>query len=99
VTTLLIAAGATGYALGTFGVTNWAMAANMVVKGQEARYLAIANMATAGGAALARLIGPVIDHFNRIEVNLGYQVMLGACLVYFVAGGLLIVKARTPASR
>jgi Na+/melibiose symporter-like transporter len=98
-TTLLIAAGATGYAIGTFGVANWAMAADMVVKGQEARYLAIANMATAGGAALARLIGPVIDYCNGVEVNLGYQVMLGACLVYFVAGGILIVKARTPAIR
>ena len=98
-TTLLIAAGMTGFGIGTFGVTNWAMATELVVRGEEARYLAIANMAAAGGAALARLIGPVIDHFNRVELNLGYQVMLGACLVYFIVGGLLVAKARRPASR
>jgi Na+/melibiose symporter-like transporter len=98
-TTLLVAAGMVGYAVGTFGVTNWAMATELVIKGEEARYLAIANMATAGGAALARLIGPVIDHFNRVELNLGYQVMLGACVVYFVIGGLLVMKVRRPTSR
>jgi MFS family permease len=89
-TMLIVAAGITGFAIGIFGVANWAMATKMVVKGEEARYLAIANMATAGGAAAARLIGPVIDHFNRVGHNLGYQVMLGACLTYFVLGGLLI---------
>lgn len=97
--TIMIAAGTTGYAIGTFSVANWALATELVLKGEEARYLAIANMATAGGAALARLIGPAIDHFNRVETNLGYQIMLGACLFYFFLGGLLIKKARTPASR
>ncbi len=98
-TTVMIAAGLVGFAVGTFGVANWAMATELVVKGEEARYLAIANMATAGGAALGRLIGPVIDHFNRAELNLGYQVMLGACVVCFVLGGLVVMKVRRPANR
>ena len=97
--TVMVAAGMVGFAVGTFGVTNWAMATELVVKGEEARYLAIANMATAGGAALSRLIGPVIDHFNRVELNLGYQVMLGACVVYFIVGGLLLMKVKPPANR
>ena len=53
-----------------------------------------ASMATAGGAALARLIGPVIDFFNAYRPALGYQVMLGACFLYFVAGSLLLLKVK-----
>ncbi|MEN8613660.1 MFS transporter [Dehalogenimonas sp. THU2] len=99
VAAVYFAAAVTGYAIGTFGVTNWAMATDLVVRGQEARYLAIANMATAGGAALARLIGPVIDRFNAASPNLGYEVMLGTSVLYFVAGGLLVLMVKRPASR
>jgi Na+/melibiose symporter-like transporter len=98
-TAVYATAAITGYATGTFVVVNWALAADLVVPGQEARYLAIANMATAGGAALARLIGPVIDHFNRVSANMGYQVMLSAVLLYFVIGGVLILKVKRPASQ
>ena len=98
-TAVYAAAAITGYATGTFVVVNWALATDLVVPGQEARYLAIANMATAGGAAAARLIGPVIDHFNGVSENLGYQVMLSAALLYFVIGGLLILKVNSPARR
>jgi len=45
-----------------------------------------------GGAALARLIGPVIDHFEAVRPDLGYQVMLAACCVYCIAGALLLLK-------
>ena len=92
---LLVPALLLGIALGAFSTTNWAMATDLVPAGEEARYLGIANMATAGGAALARLIGPVIDFFNARAFNLGYQVMLICCLVYFVAGGLLVLKVKT----
>ena len=51
-------------------------------------------MATAGGGALARLIGPVIDFFNGIGLNLGYTVMLIVCIVYFTLGALLLFKIR-----
>lgn len=63
-------------------------------KGEEARYLGIVNMATAGGAALARVIGPVIDYFNNRSANLGYDFMLLMCMVYFAAGSLLILKIK-----
>ncbi len=88
-----------GIAIGAFMSTNWALATDLVQKGEEAKYLGLANMATAGGAALARLIGPVIDFFNAQSAGLGYQVMLGACFVYFVVGALLILKIKGPLSR
>ena len=83
-----------GIATGAFMSSNWALATDLVARGEEARYLGLTNLATAGGAALARLIGPVIDFFNRYTPGLGYQVMLGACFVYFIAGSLLLIKIR-----
>jgi Na+/melibiose symporter-like transporter len=70
---MLVAAGIIGIALGAFNSTNWALATDLITKGEEARYLGLANMATAGGAALARLIGLVIDFFNNYTPNLGYR--------------------------
>jgi len=54
-----------GIATGAFMSSNWALATDLVPKGEEARYLGLTNLATAGGAALARLIGPVIDFLNN----------------------------------
>ena len=93
-TVVMLCAGLVGLAFGAFMSTNWAMATDLVAKGEEARYLGLANLATAGGAALARLIGPVIDFFNARSPGLGYSVMLMACLLYFLAGSLLLTRIR-----
>jgi Na+/melibiose symporter-like transporter len=92
--TVLWMAGFIGVALGIFNSANWALATDLAAKGEEARYLGIANMATAGGAALARGIGPAIDYFNGLKHLFGYEVMLMACIVYFVAGALLVLKIK-----
>jgi Na+/melibiose symporter-like transporter len=92
--TILWAAGIIGMAMGAFNSANWAMATDLAEKGEEARYLGIANIATAGGAALARAIGPAIDFFNNREALSGYNVMLWACLGYFIIGALLIFKIK-----
>jgi len=84
---------------GAFFSSNWALATDLVPKGEEARYLGLANLATAGGAALARLIGIAIDPLNAYSQGLGYQVMLVACLVYFIAGSMLLFKIKEPANR
>jgi len=86
--------GLVGISFGAFMSTNWALATDLVVKGEEARYLGLTNLSTAGGAALARLIGPVIDFFNARELGLGYSVMLMACCVYLLIGAALITKIR-----
>ncbi len=91
---ILLAAGAIGVAIGAFNSSNWALATDLVPKSEEARYLGLTNLATAGGAALARLIGPAIDHFNRYSPGLGYKVMLLVCLVYFMAGSALVLKIK-----
>ncbi len=93
---ILIGAGIIGVAMGAFNSTNWALATDLLTRDEEARYLGIANMATAGGAALARLIGPVIDFANSQAVGMGYQLMLLVCFFYFLVGALLIVKIKRP---
>lgn len=92
---LLIPALLIGISLGAFSSTNWAMATDLVQKGEEARYLGLANMATAGGGAMARLIGPVIDFANSRVANLGYSIMLLACTIYLIAGALILLKVKT----
>jgi Na+/melibiose symporter-like transporter len=93
-TLVTFCAGLVGISVGAFMSTNWALATDLVAKGEEARYLGLTNLATAGGAALARLIGPVIDFFNAREPGLGYSFMLLACFIYFLAGSLLLLKIK-----
>jgi Na+/melibiose symporter-like transporter len=97
--TILWAAGLIGMAMGAFNSANWALATDLVPAGEEARYLGIANMATAGGGALARGIGPAIDFFNRRSANAGYEFMLFVCIAYFVVGALLVLMVRSRGAR
>jgi Na+/melibiose symporter-like transporter len=83
-----------GIAAGAFFSTNWALATDLVPKAEAARYLGLTNLATAGGAALARLIGPVIDFFNGRATNSGYSVLLGACFVFFLLSSLLVWRIK-----
>ncbi|MFC1934224.1 MFS transporter [Chloroflexota bacterium] len=76
--------------------SQWALATDMVGKGEEARYLGLANMSIAGAGALSRLTGPMIDFFNAYSPNLGYQVMLLVCFTCLVVGSLLLVKIKAP---
>lgn len=96
---IILYGGLLGISFGAFISTNWALATDLVAKGEEARYLGLTNLATAGGAALARLIGPVIDFFNAYRPELGYSVMLLACFIYFLVGAALVVKARPPSAK
>ena len=91
---ILIGGALQGIAVGSFMSSSWALATDLVPKSEEARYLGLTNLATAGGAALARLIGPVIDYFNTYSPGLGYKVMLLVCFVYFIAGSALVVKIK-----
>ena len=75
--------------------SQWALATDLVGKGEEARHLGLVNMAIAGAGAASRLIGPLIDFFNAYSPNLGYKVMLLVCFICFVVGSLLLLKIKT----
>lgn len=91
---VLACAGLLGISTGTFLSTNWALATDLVTPGEEARYLGLTNIATAGAGALSRLAGPLIDFFNAREANLGYTMMLIMCVLYLIIGSTSVVLIR-----
>ncbi len=93
-THVMISSALIGLSSGAFMSTNWALATDLIAEGEEAKYLGLANLALAGGSALARLIGPVIYFFNTYAPNLGYSVMLLVCFISFVAGSVLLLKIK-----
>ncbi|MCJ7514387.1 MAG: MFS transporter [Dehalococcoidia bacterium] len=90
----LVCGGLMGLSAGAFLSTNWALATDLVPAGEEARYLGLTNIATAGAGALARLIGPVIDFFNTRQSGLGYSVMLLVCILYFAIGSAAVIPIK-----
>jgi len=93
-TQVLLGGAFIGLASGAFLSTSWAMATDLAIKGEEAKYLGLTNLAMSAGSALARLIGPLIDYFNTVETDLGYSVMLLVCLLCFIAGSLVVLRVR-----
>ncbi len=84
-----------GFSFGAFMSTNWALATDLVAKGEEARYLGLTNLATAGGSALTLfIIGPMIDLLNAHSPGLGYQTMFLVSFTCLVIGSLLILKIK-----
>lgn len=94
-TLVLVAAGLLGIANGGFMSANWAMATDLAGKGEEARYLGIANLATAGASATAGLSGIVVDFVNRFSPGSGYQVVLIIGLVFFVVSSMWMIRVKT----
>lgn len=91
---IMLSGAVLGTANGALLSSSWALATDFAVKGEEARYLGVTNLAMVVGSALARLAGPVIDFFNRVNPGLGYQIMLLVCFVCFMVGALLVVKIK-----
>jgi Na+/melibiose symporter-like transporter len=89
---ILLSGAILGIANGALLSSSWALATDLAVKGEEARYLGLTSLAMAGGSALARLVGPLIDFFNKINSGMGYQIMLLICFISFISGALLIIK-------
>lgn len=67
---------------------------NLVPPGEAARYLGITNLATAGGSAIARFGGPVVDIFNASRAGLGYTVLLAINGFCFLLATLAILRVR-----
>jgi MFS family permease len=78
-----------GLGIGTFLSANWALLTDIVPAAEAAHYLGVANIATAGGSALARLLGgALIDSLNSaFGKTTGYLLMyaLAAALFFFSA--------------
>jgi MFS family permease len=89
---LLLASGVLGLGVGIFLSASWALVTDIVPRADAGRYLGLANAATAGGSATARLIGALlIDPLNRAlgTPDGGYVAVYALALAAFIAGSAL----------
>ncbi len=70
--------------------TNWALAVDVVPKDEAGKYIGLTNLASAGGSALARLKGPMIDFFNARRFGMGYTAMLSTSFASLIASSVLL---------
>jgi hypothetical protein len=54
------------------------------------KYIGLLNLATAGGSALARLNGPMIDFFNARNPGSGYTAMLVTAFTSLIVSSILL---------
>ena len=92
---LILGGAALGLATGVFLSASWALATDLVPRGMAARYLGIANIATAGGSFLARLAGgALIGPINRLtgSQEAGYLTLYSLTLVAFVIAAFAVTR-------
>lgn len=93
---LLIAAGILiGLGAGIFLSANWALITDIVPEREAARYLGIANIASAGGSAVARFLGgALIDPINRLvgDPAAGYYGLYTLAGLAFLVGTWAILR-------
>jgi len=94
-TEVLIIASVIGASVGTLLSANWALANELAIDNQAGLHIGIVNLATIGGAAMAKLLGPGIDALNRISADLGYQVLIAGSAGLFLIGALLLMPLKT----
>ncbi len=91
-----------GVAVGTWMSANWALVTDIVPREEAARYLGIANIATAGGSFLARLLGGLlIDQINlrTATTSFGYLTVYGIATAFFLLSALIIMGLPVHARR
>ncbi|PKB70252.1 MAG: hypothetical protein BZY77_00570 [SAR202 cluster bacterium Io17-Chloro-G5] len=98
-TQVLIISSVIGASIGVLLSANWAMANELAEEGQVGLHMGIVNLATIGGAAISKTLGPGIDALNRIPGradDFGYQVMIAGAAAFFVIGALMLMLLKKP---
>ena len=96
-TEVVLIATALGAAIGVLLSSNWALANDLGTRGREGLHIGIVNLATTGGSAAAKALGPGIDLLNRISEGRGYDALLVCCGALFLLGGLLLLPLKVNA--
>lgn len=87
-----------GAGIGIVLSANWALANELAAPGREGQHIAMVNLATIGGAAFAKILGPGVDLLNSLLLpNAGYAALLFGCAVLFILGGLLLLPLKATA--
>lgn len=97
-TQVVIIATVIGASVGVLLSANWALANELADESQAGLHIGIVNLATIGGAAAAKLFGPIIDVLNHIPGradDFGYQVLIASDAAFFLIGALLLMPLKT----
>jgi MFS family permease len=98
-TQVVIISSAIGAAVGVVLSANWALANELGTAGREGQHMGIVNLATVGGVAAAKILGPGVDLINLTSPGAGYTALLIACAVFFVLGALMLLPVVAEAPR
>lgn len=92
----LIIATVMGACIGTLMSSNWALANDLGTSGKEGLHMGIVNLATTGGAATSKLMGPGIDLVNRVSTSEGdgFRALLITAAALFFIGALLVIPVK-----
>lgn len=88
-----------GVGMGIFSSVNWAWATDLAPAAEAGKYLGLSNLATAGSAATARLLGPIIDLVNRGAPAMGYSLVFALAALSSCIGFMVILGIPTPQKR
>ncbi len=97
-TQVLIIASVIGASVGVLLSANWALANELADESHAGLHMGIVNLATIGGSATAKLLGPGIDALNRIPGrpdDFGYQVLIAGSAAFFIIGAVLLMPLKT----
>ena len=97
-TQVLTIASVIGASVGVLLSATWALANELADESQSGLHIGIINLATIGGAATAKLLGPIIDGLNQIpgrSDGFGYQALITADAAFFLIGALLLMPLKT----
>jgi Na+/melibiose symporter-like transporter len=84
-----------GMCAGAWVSSQWALATDLVGKTEAGKYIGLVNLSVAVAGVLSRLIGPLIDALNAGGTHSGYQVMLLVCVIYFLAGSVILLRVKS----
>lgn len=88
-----------GVCYGAYFTSDWALALMLLPKdGREAKYMGLWGVAGTLPEVLAPGVGGLLlDTFNGLRPNLGYQVVFCTVTAYLLLGALLLVRVNEPA--
>jgi len=96
---ILAAGGLMSLGSAAFSSANWALTADLAPPAEAGRFLALANVGTAGAAAAAGLFGPLIDAANRAFAGAGFPLLFVLAALASLASLLALRGLRAGASR
>jgi MFS family permease len=91
---VLIVASLTGAAVGVVLTANWALANELGTAGREGQHIGLVSLATIGGAATAKLMGPGVDLLNLASPGAGYTALLLGAALLFLLGALVLLLVK-----